>query len=429
MIIYLALRKLYKGSILGDDHTIDHDLDEKQEEMLRKSQAAMHDTSPSGRTKKEKAFQYLHNLQFRPTFAKFFRKTFSEAWGLITWKTLLPPGTHKTLSYYNLLNISLKFLTRHNGITIKETNFNRMQYRICLLLVVFFMPFYTFYLIIYVPYWASCNVKDSKDCNFAYYYLIFTLGNATGYFLHYIFASSVIVALVGLAYGAEIAYRMTDSWIVRFEDLRRIPMPSEGGEDDEKEKDVRDTFSTASGDTPLNFSTNNAGSGVANKDLFEMLQRDACEHYMFIREYMNQAGQLWSIALVGVFGVFVFIIVAYLYALLVLKEKTMLLRDGVITFIVIRFVVLVIYPIVSLSHANSFCYALQDLFTVAAPKDFEIIGGREMWINFLTSAPAVWTVFGIWVTWDKLVGFLWAVGSTGAAIVITLVSGTNVAGG
>jgi hypothetical protein len=408
MVVYLALRKLYKGSILGDDHTVDHELDEKQEELIRKSHAEKdrHAASSSSSRKKEKTLQYLHNLQFRPTFTKFIRKSFSEAYTFFSWKTLILPASHKTLSYYNLLNLSLKFLTRHNGLVIKETNFNRTQYRVALLLIVFFLPFYTFYLVIYVPYWASCSVRDSGDCNFAYYYLIFTAGNATGYLLHYIFASSVVVALVGLAYGAEIAYRMTDSWIVRFEDLRRIPTP------------------TLEGEGPDETSV--------NKELFEKvvpsLQRDACEHYMFIREYMTQAGRLWSIALVGVFGVFLFIIIAYLYALLVLKEKTLLLQDTVILYISIRFVVLVIYPIVSLSHANSFCYALQELFIVAAPNDFEILGGRDMWINFLASAPAVWTVFGLWVTWDKLVGFLWAVGSTGAAIAITLVSGTEVGG-
>ena len=87
-------------------------------------------------------------------------------------------------------------------------------------------------------------------------------------------------------------------------------------------------------------------------------------------------------------------------------------------WMLIRVFVLVIYPIISLAHANAYVYALREQFLVAAPDDFSVIGGRDIWLDYLERVPAIWTVYGLWVTWDRLTGLLWTcVASVGAIIV------------
>jgi len=41
--------------------------------------------------------------------------------------------------------------------------------------------------------------------------------------------------------------------------------------------------------------------------------------------------------------------------------------------------------------------------------DFEAIGGVERWRTYITDSPLVWTVFGLWVTWDRLIAAAYSV--------------------
>jgi hypothetical protein len=50
----------------------------------------------------------------------------------------------------------------------------------------------------------------------------------------YIFMSSVLVSLVGLAYGGELAHCLSDSWISRFGPLRQVGLQEELEEDDDQ---------------------------------------------------------------------------------------------------------------------------------------------------------------------------------------------------
>ncbi len=95
------------------------------------------------------------------------------------------------------------------GISVKDINFNRWTYKVTLLTLLFGVPFYIYF---YNYYDSSNNCTkhytESSACEFSTLYLIFSLGYVTPFMLQYCFAASVVVALVGLAYGAEIAYRL-----------------------------------------------------------------------------------------------------------------------------------------------------------------------------------------------------------------------------
>jgi hypothetical protein len=73
----------------------------------------------------------------------------------------------------------------------------------------------------------------------------------------------------------------------------------------------------------------------------------------------------------------------------------------------IRIVLLIVYPVTSLAHASVYVYALEEQFLVAAPEDFPVIGGRDSWLDYLQKVPAMWMIYGIAVSWDRLSGLLW----------------------
>ena len=93
-------------------------------------------------------------------------------------------------------------------------------------------------------------------------------------------------------------------------------------------------------------------------------------------------------------------------------------------YILVRVFIFCLYPVMSIEHANAYLYALRDTFLIAAPGDYTVLGGRDKWAEFLDEVPAVWTLYGLWVTWDKLFGVLWAVITTGVAVGVTVVSST-----
>ena len=65
---------------------------------------------------------------------------------------------------------------------------------------------------------------------------------------------------------------------------------------------------------------------------------------------------------------------------------------------------------------------LQEQFLVAAPEDFSVLGGRDSWLQYLEKVPAIWTIYGVLITWDRLTGLLWTTVAGIGAIVISVAS-------
>jgi hypothetical protein len=162
---------------------------------------------------------------------------------------------------------------------------------------------------------------------------------------------------------------------------------------------------------------------VRAADVVPYVQRDSYEHFLFIREFMSIAGRMWSPTILTYFFFASFLIVSF-YFLASLYANYSDFWDWVYyaIWMSIRMYVLVIYPITSLAHANAYVYALQEQFLVAAPEDFAVLGGREEWLSYLERVPAVWTVYGVWITWDRLTGLLWTSVAGFGAIVISIAS-------
>lgn len=361
---------------------------------------------------------------------------------------------HRNVSYYYLLNVALKFLTRHNGIDTKQMNFDRPTYRFALLFAVLVYPWYIIIVQLLVPYasqvYSVCSGDNDNVCNYFTNVLYFTGGGFVNFSIAYIFGASLMIGLVGLAYGGEIIFRLVDSWLQKFCCLRRVnsedksaklvfdkPFKQESKDTsssrkvnsryavDDNDSDSDNTYSALhklsgtvkDNTTSMNVKDDRVQLQSSNVDatddatsdvtISQLISRDASEHYLFIRELVETASGLWSSALTGVVILLCYIVAAYLSFIVVyLDALTVVVTSYLFLYICIRFIVMIIYPVISISHANSYIYELKQSFEGSGPDDFSLIGGRKRWIQFIESCPIVWTYFGLWITYDRLEGVL-----------------------
>jgi hypothetical protein len=431
------------------------------------------------------------------------KQMYVRAWNEV--KTILYPNeqyqlslaidTHATnqINYTKWMNIGLKFLVQLNGKHGMQGCFNRRTYQAVLLFVITLYPLYMI-ILVYQLNGASlvkaCYSGSQHDnCAYYQYFVIASCGFSTFVLLQYIYASSVIITLVGLAYGGEIAYRSANSWLQKYGGLRRVskldtcyinryyhlspPSPESRTETGAKTAGETSTSSqpislsvspplssssmmmeTKTTDDNNNNNNNNnnnidisqnyskklhdeigneihilegfsTSSNVLNQSLMsdsdkekleiieksseeivELIKRDAIEQYLFIRQSMNLVGKIWSTVLTGLI-----ILVAYecladtIFILLNVVDIITFIR--IVIFLTIRIIVIIIYPIISIAFANSYLLKIKEIFSVAADEDFQVIGGRDFWLNFLDQFPAVWTCYGLYITPERLMGLIW----------------------
>jgi hypothetical protein len=138
------------------------------------------------------------------------------------------------------------------------------------------------------------------------------------------------------------------------------------------------------------------------------VQRDAFESYLFLREFMSTCSKAWSFTIL----LFAFLAVFFIFSFLLgsianAKFITDVEWAYYTIWTSIRVVSLIVYPITSLAHANVCVYALEEQFLVAAPEDFAVIGGRDSWLDYIQKVPAMWMIYGVAISWDRLAGLLW----------------------
>ena len=361
----------------------------------------------------------------------------------------------RKLSYRELLNISLKFLIRVNGINPNHINFDRPFFRCILLFIVLIFPIYLFILNVLLAdhtnltyYCTGKTPSADLGCQQTVVTFFLTFGNLTGYTTQLLFGMSIMLGLSSLAYGAEIAYRLIDSFLVKFRSLRKVTKydldviftavddqqvkrpftdrPSIDSQvtisslhmkEKEKENDAHIKDEPDSSFQSKMFQSAEVADeqDISNNPLFSWVKRDAIEHYFFICEVFSASDGVWSFALLGIFLIGVIIMSVYIFELGVIKNVSVEVYVQVIIFMLVRFLVLFIYPIVSLCHANAYIYEMTSFFSKASKEDFQLIGGCQDWIDFTTSCPAAWTFLGLWITWDRLFGLLWTFAAGGIA--------------
>eukprot|EP01038_Epipyxis_sp_PR26KG_P005449 gene5449-7542_t len=390
-----------------------------------------------------------------------------------------PTHNHKSEekeSFYQLMNISLKYLTRVCELKIEDATFNRPIYKYFLQSITFGLPF----LLVYIIYISTLpeliffceglsldEILRTPACGMWLLEFILTFGYLTNIIFLYLYGGGVLLTLVALAYGAEIAYMLTDTWIDRFGSLRRISLPANDSNynmpstssinqinnskiiDLNNNNNLKSSLSSDKSTlNPLTSSKIKINEEVIEDqedeespvtpliqnvhsviDVIPYIERESFERYLFMRHYLNQASKIWSPLILALAVWFIYLVGI---ASLNLSTKVVLKNRyfGVslaffIWFLFIRFVIVLVLPILSITHANSHVSLLTESFFDASPDDFSILGGRDKWIEFIKSVPAVWTIYGIWITYDKFYATASAVLLTVIAYVLSYLSSTN----
>lgn len=400
----------------------------------------------------EEAEQY-YSVHWTATFKQLYRcakEEYNKFWHPTDTQAAISraQSLKNSISFYRLLNMSLKLLTRYNQVDTKHSNFDRSSYRIILLFTVYVLPIYVFiYDNVFPSSYTLFYCVDSfygHVCQSILLYAALTVGFLTRSTLQYIFAASVLVTLVSLAYAGEASFQLIHSWLKKFRSLRRVKLTDQTckvvpfvapviSSDAQKNKT---TESTNINDTMVRSPLMNSSIVVdgdklnekieekieengeekeeeehwtfEDQSILDYVKRDATEHYLLIREIVNVSSEIWSPAMTGLFFIVVYSIFAFV-VLFILYFYALNTFSFIIfgTYITVRVVILLVYPILSMSHANAYLYEIKGMFEKSALDDFLVLGGREHWIAFIDACPIVWTYYGIWVTYDRLQGILY----------------------
>jgi len=390
----------------------------------------------------------------------------------------------ESINYYAAMNSALKFIRQHNPLR-GERLLNRPIYRAALLFIGVAVPLYTFITTYISP---LSNLQQSlKVCRVigwdtAVCQNLWWKTRLTGYLLlvfvsKTIIIQAVLLALLSLSFGSEIAHSLIDSWIVRFSGLRRLVSGH-------ATSDMNPNIDTSGGSNSNSASNNNSGGtsssdaavgggggyyestkepnlvpdavvvsalhkfpaldGKTRKQFIKeyndmkavsitpvestsYLQRDAFEHYLFLNKFMSIASRSWSPLIISFYFLYVFLCFLFVYgAVEYINLISNIELAYYMIYMAIRTYIMVIYPIAAIAGANTLTYAMKEQFLVAAPEDFGVLGGRDTWLSYIDNVPVYWTLYGLAVTWDRLTALVWTIASTLGFIALTISTGNSV---
>ena len=286
-------------------------------------------------------------------------------------------------SFDNLLNIALKYILHHCERDAREITLNRAGYRLTFLMISVLLPGYCAALFAY--YWWSavttCNYlgQGSDGCRNYIIYLALSFGSFTMVAFYGILYGTMVNSIIGLCYGTDLAYCMVDCWMKRYSGLRKIVVPTLL-----VSKEHSGNASTLEMKEGTIMEENIYGSlkedaaplrRMELSDLSDALKTNATEQYLFVVEYMRQAGAVWSAAIVGMYLYSVFlVVVTIIFCVFVASGQNFSFVVSLVVPTVLEILLFSIFPTWSLAHANSLNYPLLDLFTNCSEDDFKIIG-------------------------------------------------------
>jgi hypothetical protein len=73
-------------------------------------------------------------------------------------------------------------------------------------------------------------------------------------------------------------------------------------------------------------------------------------------------------------------------------------------------------PVLLLADVNSACDNIKVTVVQSREHDFEVIGGRQAWLDYLNSFPVQWYILGFAITKSWLTGFVGGVVTTLGAL-------------
>jgi len=286
--------------------------------------------------------------------------------------------------YFLLLNVGARYVASYSRSAIVINPLGK--YALLLTLVV--VPFVFLYNFVVSLLGNTCVFPNSYgaepwipglSCLAEHIYVWGTLLTLTMYLQFLLGCIAMLVAVIGMLYGSLVLRAMASSWVKRYGSLRQSLS---------QDMDVTEVGG-ASGDPsalPSNFCA--------------LLKTDAFEHYLFMQEYVRQISAVWGPLVLVLVLLSAAIFVYAMYYVIFASELIILPTAGV-------FLVTLSFPIYCLANANAAIETIRESFVnQCSPTNFEVIGGRELWVSYLAESPAYWTLFGLAITWNTLYSVL-----------------------
>ncbi len=379
--LYVILRRLYVGTAINSGRNPG-----EQENLLRQqSDRALNRTAP--------------NMHWIGSIRRFVMIMYLELVLLLTKNPCARQPSSRighskrqvATSFEDLLNIALKYLTQHCGVGSHQLNLNRRVYKLAFLSLFTILPGYC--VLTTVPQWQTvisvCSQlgPDNIICKNTIISMVLTVGSLVPALILYLLYGTLIVSIIGLTIGTELAYHMTDWWIRRFVGLRKVAVQSVEYEGKLSRPDasvVQENAITAREtiqDRPA--SVINEDQRLSLLDLEKYLKTDAVEQYLFLVEYMRQCGVIWSAVIVGLYlyAIIMGLISVYQCVVYILypsptsnSSDTIFQHTLFVLPFICQFLLFSVFPTVSLAHANSLIAPLLEMFSNSAREDFSIIG-------------------------------------------------------
>ena len=145
------------------------------------------------------------------------------------------------------------------------------------------------------------------------------------------------------------------------------------------------------------------GSTTYSRSLLQTrIEMDSYEFYLFIQCFVQQVSDVWSPLMLVLF-----ISTIVFYALAVERLYSESFSNPIDTFariwLLVFFFFTSVFPIYCMAYANEAMNTIRDCFhRYSTPNNYNIIGGRDVWINYLEESPAYWTVYGTPLTWGSM---------------------------
>ena len=288
---------------------------------------------------------------------------------------------HTVSSFDKLLNIALKFLVRHCKVDIQQVNLSKRGYKLAFLTIFTVVPIFCVMNVVNQVRGVkiTCDIvgESSNFCQVNIIYTVLTFGSLTNQIYTFLFNGTMIISLISLTYGSELAFHMIGAWLQRYSSLRRVTFQSRqvsrrqphgsrcsDGTDAEAEAEGKVEAAGQSEDKEM-------------EDLMtEYLARDATEQYLFMVEYLRQCGSLWSFNILLMYIDAIYLLFFLMYNILSVPPGAYLDISLILGLAVYFFQVFIflVFPTLSLAHVNSYINHLLDLFKNSSEDDFQLIG-------------------------------------------------------
>jgi hypothetical protein len=185
----------------------------------------------------------------------------------------------------------------------------------------------------------------------------------------------MIISLISLTYGSELAFHMIGAWLQRYSSLRRVKFQS-------RQVSLRQPHGSRCSDGTEAEAEGEVEAAGQSEDkemedlMTEYLARDATEQYLFMVEYLRQCGSLWSFNILLLYIDAIYLLFLCVFFVLSLPPGTPWDLSLVLVLVstVFEIFIFIVFPTLSLAHVNSYINHLLDLFKNSSVDDFQLIG-------------------------------------------------------